>query len=193
MERYLTLYEYTLQDWKGQLTSVIKRTYADRKRIKGAIESSVQLISFNPKTGEGFYAVEPTKAFSNTKADEVTGQPQGDTNLYTVRMLLVDWDKWVPNKDWVNLSVEDYRDVISVVDIKWNCDCMSYHWTGLQYQQSQANAAIYPTNIPDKQWRARHIKDSNNIPGICKHQAAVVAKALRYPQTMLNEIKKMLR
>ena len=185
--------EFTIPDWKTQVTDVIKRTYADRRKIKGAIEKSVQLVSFNSKIGEAQYAVEPTKKFQNTKADIVDGTAEGDTNLYTVRVMFVDWEKWIPQQEWKSLSIGDFNDFLKVCDIKWSCDCMSYHWTGLKYQQSQANSAIYKTNIPDNKWRPRHTKNGGKVPGTCKHQQAVIAKLLRYPATMLNEIKKSLR
>lgn len=208
-------FEFTIPDWKTQVTDVIKRTYADRrkikedtifdfkgkgnlvtnrtyadrKKIKGGMEKNLILVDFDPGTAIITYLAEPTYKFSNVELD-IKGHDKGLTNSYTVEVEFQDYNKWILPEEWKNVSKEDFVDFLKVCDVKWFCSCKGFNYTGIKYQLTQANAAIYKQNIPDTEWKD---KTQTPRPSLCKHCLAVATKLIRYPTQSLAEIKRKLK
>lgn len=185
LKPYISLYkEFTINDIKGQLSPIIKNTYSKRKKIKGSRGRASQFIEFDTKKGIAKFLVEPTNK-SATQVVDLNGNLRPDT-VYETSIEFVDYDKWVD--DPKNLTLDEWKQILTVADVKIHCNCGSFHWTGLRYQWSELDSAIYPLHIADPVWRKRHTE--GGVPSLCKHLEEVILKIRRYPMQIYNDIKK---
>lgn len=183
MKPYKSLFsEFTVAEIVNQLSPVIKRTYGDRKRKKGAGGRASQLADFDVKTGTAKFLVEPTNSFS-TKVADLNGNLRA-ASAYEADIQFVDFDKWVD--DWKTITLDEWKDILTVADVRLHCNCGSFHWTGIRYQWSELDSAIHPINIPDPHWRKIHT--DSGVPTLCKHLEEVIKKIRRYPAQIRNEI-----
>ena len=64
---------------------------------------------------------------------------------------------------------------------------MAFHWTGIRYQLSQIDVALFPTSIPDNVWRLRHTE--SGVPTVCKHIKGVFDILNKNSSQILKAIK----
>jgi len=104
---------------------------------------------------------------------------------YTV---IIDWDEWDRFARDYFQSYKKNREVFkgyskkNMIDsllfetnAKFNCDCPSFYWQGMQFNATKQNSAIYPVTIGSKKWLPAHSKAGSNNP-VCKHLHAVIAE-----------------
>jgi hypothetical protein len=83
------------------------------------------------------------------------------------------------------LTLKDMKDAIRVCPVKFWSNSPALHWQGTNYQLSQLDAAIYPTDIAPHFWNQPKYHGDNNL--LDKHLMAL----LRYLSFFLNNMTAM--
>lgn len=187
MSELLLLEGFAISELEGQLSPIIKRTYSDRIALKPNLQNIIFTEVRGTKTEPIIvFLSEPTYKFRMPIVP--FGKPKKEIPgvAYETSVKLIDFAKWT-SKSISEVDIKEFREILKVVEIQVDCQCMAFHWTGIRYQLSQIDAAIYPTNIPDKVWRFRHTQ--SGVPTLCKHLAGMF-KVIRFhaPQ-LLKAIK----
>lgn len=146
--------EMTLTHWmsKAAVMPIIKRTAAVRKAKAG---KEAKLSKFIGISGR---ADSPIINFST----QATFTP----NKYRTRIQLVDLKKWRTGKELYTMSAKEFREILDVCDVRFDCTCMAWHWIGMKYDATELDSAIVKTNIPHPVWGKRKGFAS---PSLCKH------------------------
>lgn len=172
--------EFTLGEWKDQLSPVIQRTYGERKRLKKNKGSKIVLFDMRDETA--YYRVEPTHS-EKVKIANQSGELR-DGSYYIASIKFLDLKKWM--KKNTRIGLKEWKEIMSVCDVQFHCTCPAFHWTGSRFQLTEVGAAIYPTAIPDTEWRKKH--GESGVPTLCKHLNEVVKLLLNKPKQGYEQI-----
>jgi hypothetical protein len=107
--------------------------------------------------------------------------------VYTLLLQFDDFFTWMLDTlpDGQDLTLKDMKDAIRVCPVKFWSNSPAFHWQGTNYQLSQLDAAIYPTNIAPEFWNQPQYHGDNNL--LDKHLMAL----LRYLSFFLNNMTAM--
>jgi hypothetical protein len=127
----------------------------------------------------------PTKQDANPQKDFEL-QPNSN-KVYTLLLQFDNFFTWMLNTlpDGQALTMKDMKDAIRVCPVKFWSNSPAFHWQGTNYQLSQLDAAIYPTNIAPQFWNQPQYHGDNNL--LDKHLMAL----LRYLSFFLNNMTAM--
>ncbi len=168
----------------------------DRQKKKGAGNISAKLVKAKINIDSDYITLiflsEPTNTF-DTKVTKPPTMELVSDNLYTQE---IKYDKFFsllktdPNfKDLKSVSIDDIKKVLKSGDIKVWCDDPSFYWMGMDYNISQLDAAIYPTDIPPKHWDKYH--GGNQL--VCKHLSLILQSIEFYVPIAAGMIYKYLQ
>ena len=148
----VALREFTIQDFKNNISDITKYWSKERARVSGQDTSLTKVIEFR-EPGIFVFLTEPT--YENRVEIYPKGKDGGIDNAYTLMIQIDDFYKWIP--DPLNISFKEFREVLKAADIKMDSDDPSYQFQGFRKQLQSIDSAIYPTNAPDKGiWKKRH-------------------------------------
>jgi hypothetical protein len=107
--------------------------------------------------------------------------------VYTLLLRFNNFFEWMLDTlpDGQALTMKDMKDAIRVCPVKFWSNSPAFHWQGANYQLSQLDAAIYPTNIAPKFWNQPQYHGDNNL--LDKYLMAL----LRYLSFFLNNMTAM--
>lgn len=175
--------EFYLNQTNSLISGLTKKTREIRNQEKGKEVKIAKITAYDPSTFTLFVLTEPTFDFSVMAYNNDSDKWQTES-LYTMQIRFKDLDLeiaeygvsiGVSNMTLSNIKLQQFRDVLSRVDILVDCDCGSYNWTGHRYRLTQIGSAIFPQDIPDPVWRKRH----GSKGGLCKHLAGML-KTIRF-------------
>lgn len=179
-----SLKEFTIHDFRNQMSSIIKRTYKTRRSLQTMHTASV-VADYDFDKGILYFIVEPTPKETETVSSDLKGNLSKDS-AYTTAVQFMEIHKWVD--DWSTLKLPEFRQILDVVDVKFSCNCAFFHFGGVRYQLTQLDSAINPLSIPDPVWHARN----ENKVTLCKHCLEVTRKLKFEAPSILNQIRKRL-
>ena len=172
---YLELDEFTFDDWRNYVSTKTKFFKKQRGSVKGKEVKVAQVVDYDFDRNILTILTEPTYNFDawtypdGRKGDYSPNQNAVKDNVYTIEVLFEDIDKW-RDKPWQDITLAEWKEMMKVVDVKWNCTCKSFYWQSHRHELTTLDGAIYPYKGPDKGiWKKRH----NNQSGLCKHLAAI--------------------
>jgi hypothetical protein len=127
----------------------------------------------------------PTKQDANPQANFKL-QPNPN-KVYTLLLQFDGFFTWMLDTlpDGQALALKDMKDAIRVCPVKFWSNSPAFHYQGSNYQLSQLDAAIYPTNIAPQFWNQPQYHGDNNL--LDKHLMAL----LRYLSFFLNNMTAM--
>lgn len=176
--------EFTVDDFRKYVSPKTKHFQALRKKEKGNeiekkgggksknVEAKIaRVIDYDFDRNILLIATEPTYNFNIIAYDpgENGGSGHKD-NIYEIEIQFIDIDKW-RNSSWSEIKLQEFKDILKVVDIKLNCTCFAFYWQSHRHELTQLDSAIYEYNGTDTgEWKARH----DGKPGLCKHLSAVM-------------------
>ena len=110
---------------------------------------------------------------------------------YTMYIQIIDFMKWLGTRpaDAGNITRKELNDIFDVAYVKVFCNCPSFHWQAANYNASQLDASIYPTDIPPKKWGKVH----GEYSCLCKHLSALLKQFYFFEQQMSAKASKCLR
>jgi hypothetical protein len=165
-----------------------------RKQLLGRENIAVRLIGFRFDQKQDWIQFvfrststpnTPTKQDANPQAD-FSLQPN-PAKVYTLLLQFDDFFTWMLDTlpDGQALTLKDMKDAIRVCPVKFWSNSPAFHWQGTNFQLSQLDAAIYPTNIAPQFWNQPKYHGDNNL--LDKHLMAL----LRYLSFFLNNMTAM--
>jgi hypothetical protein len=127
----------------------------------------------------------PTKQDANPQANFKL-QPNPN-KVYTLLLQFDDFFTWMLDTlpDGQTLTLKDMKDAIRVCPVKFWSNSPAFHYQGTNFQLTQLDAAIYPTNIAPQFWNQPKYHGDNNL--LDKHLMAL----LRYLSFFLNNMTAM--
>lgn len=179
---------FTLNQWKNQIMPIVMRTSLERRKTVGDEKLVVRFIGLEGKASNPilvFWTI-PTydpqvQVVKNGKASV-----KSFSNTYMEKIQLMNFNKWRKGKYLHNMSLEEFKEILDVCEIKVDCSCMFWHWGGLRYMATELDSAIYPTNIPNLVWRTRK---GYSEPSLCKHLKFLLPIIKFNSPTILKQIK----
>jgi len=185
-----------LKKHKG-VSDFTRKFLKQRQKIKGAGNKSAKLVEMRVNFKVGYvsfiFLSEPTNTF-NTKVTIPPSMKLKSDNLYTQTIRFVNFFQLLKTKPgfktYKDITINEIKDAIKTDDIKVFCDCPSFYWMGMDYNMSQLDAAIYPTDISPKYWDNYH-GSGNQL--LCKHLSLLFNSIDFYVPIMTGMIYKYLQ
>jgi hypothetical protein len=165
-----------------------------RKQLVGRENIAVRLVGFQFDQKQDWIQFmfrststpnTPTKQDVNPQANfKLQANPN---KVYALLLQFDDFFTWMLDTlpDGQALTLKDMKDAIRVCPVKFWSNSPAFHWQGTNYQLSQLDAAIHPTNIAPQFWNQPKYHGDNNL--LDKHLMAL----LRYLSFFLNNMTAM--
>lgn len=162
-----------------------------RKQLVGRENIAVKLIGFRFDQKQDWIQFifrstsapnTPAKRDANPHANfKLQANPN---KVYTLLLQFDDFFTWMLDTlpDGQALTLKDMKDAIRICPVKFWSNSPAFHWQGTNYQLSQLDAAIYPTNIAPQFWNQPQYHGDNNL--LDKHLMAL----LRHLSFFLNNM-----
>jgi hypothetical protein len=165
-----------------------------RKQLVGRENTAVKLVGFRFDQEQDWIQFmfrsssapnTPTKQDANPHANFKL-QPNPN-KVYTLLLQFDDFFTWMLDTlpDGQALTLKDMKDAIRVCPVKFWSNSPAFHWQSMNYNLTQLDAAIYPTNIAPRFWNQPKYHGDNAL--LDKHLAAL----LRYLSFFLNNMTAM--
>lgn len=200
--------EVTIYDLKGMSdVSLFKRTKKTRSKVYGSESKVAKIIDLTVNKEEDwiqydFLTEVSEKVYKpNTKFKEV--DPKNNFQLvdnpsktYTINLRFLNVFKYLetkPNFDKKReLTKLDIKDVLKVCNVLVFSSSPSFHWIGVNYNLSQLDGALYPTDIPPNYWKNN--KEINDYLWVKdKHLSGVLNNIEFYFNIMAQMLNKKLK
>ena len=186
--------------YKKAMSDLTKYFAKETNKLMGSPTRHSKLIQakFNPKKDyvTFIFATERTPKYKDNfnlgAVDSKTFKIMKD-NLYTIEIRILNFftllqeelNNDIYQQEITNNSIEN---VLKSAYIKIWSDVPSFHWQGGNYNLSQLDGSIYPTDIPPKHWNNYH-KGKQILD---KHSAGIINSYKFYIPQMRMIIKKYL-
>jgi hypothetical protein len=189
------------------LSQFTKKWKTDRKKVMGSDENKIaKLISCEINKDKDyvdfFWLTESTEDKKNPN-NLIYNKPKKEVDpnngfmlidnpskTYTFQLRILDFFKWLdtyPNKE--EITPKDIKDILYVSNVQiWDSN-PSWHWQGMNFQSSQLDASIYPTDIKPKRWDKKHNDD--NFLG--KHGQGIMNHMNLFKNNMASMLTKQLK
>jgi hypothetical protein len=181
--------EFTLADLKSGIIDDFRKPFAkERQKIKGTETNVAKLV--DAKVFEDnirfYWLTEPTFS-KRTKVinPETLGLELSSDNYYTMEIEIVDLKKWFDTQSLPDVTLKEFKEVMSVADAKMFCSCPSFHLQGSNFEASQLDSSVHPTEISNDWWR-----DYTKSLG-CKHLSNLLKNITFWYPAMLSEMRKI--
>lgn len=133
----------------------------------------------------------PYRFYSSPKGET---DPENDFDVsrnrsrtYEVQIKILDFFDWLKtHPEEKDITTKDMKEILEVSNVQVFSNSPSFHWQGMNYNLSQIDASIYPTDIPNPEWGPRHGDASGYF--VDKHLGGL----LRQMQFFLNPMSSML-
>lgn len=178
------LLEFTIRDFKFQGSNLTKKFRKERNKVLGQEVKVAKLVDFDFNTNRAIFITKPTFLSQAQTINPSTNTASID-KTYTMEVQFIDLEKW-KDSAWKDLSLKEFREILTACDVKLACDCPSHTFQGHRYNLTQIDSAIYPMNIPDPIWRQNH----QGKGGLCKHLLGLVNDFGLMSSIILGQIKK---
>ena len=189
----LVLYELSLNDIYSKISTTTDKAQYDRSKILGDEFKLTNIIDveLSPPNIIFTWFVKPTFSKQVNVVNPHSHKFNTDkSEQYEIKISILDFYKLKGKKKLKQLTVQDITKIIKKSDVKiWNSS-PAFHFQGFNFKLSQLGASLYPTNIPDKNWRTKH-KDAL----VDKHLYLLIKNIQKWiPQMAMalkSEIKKL--
>ena len=133
----------------------------------------------------------PTKQKADQNADFAL-QPN-PPKVYALLIRLNQFFTWMLDTlpDGQALTLKDMKDAIRVCPVQFWSNSPAFHWQGINFNLSQLDASIYPTNIAPHFWSQPQYHGENAL--LDKHLAALLRNISFFLNNMTAMLNKNLR
>jgi hypothetical protein len=181
--------EFTIKDFKNASSPLTRTHRVVRNVVKGQEGRLAKLVDYDFKKNIMVFLTPPTfrAPAPNILNGRITANRQLKS-LYMMQIQLVEIDKW-KGKKWQELTLAEFKDILKVVDVKFDCTCSSFHWQGMRYKLSRLKSAIFPTTISDPVWGKAHQQKN----GLCKHLLGLANSIDQMSPQLLTKLKQLAK
>lgn len=188
---FTKLNEFTISDFKGQMTRFTKRFRKERDKIRGT-ESRVAIVANVKKKGDDltvYFLTLPTYTDMAEEVPDVKSYPPAfkRTSAYTIVILVKDFFKW-KTKKISEMTVKDLREIFKVADVKFHNTSPAFFLQGYAYNLTQVDGSIKKVSVPPKVWGPR---TKNGL--LDKHVGGVVEGFDRFLPDILKQLKQKVK
>lgn len=112
---------------------------------------------------------------------------------YTIGLRVLDFFKWMDTYEkGYPIGKKDLKDILKVANIQVYSTDPSFHWQGMNWNISQLDASMYPTDIAPKVWnKEKYHGDGNAF--ISKHMTGIFNSMEFYLNQMVEMLNKVMK
>lgn len=163
------LQEFVVSDFQKQASHITKKHKKIRTSLLGKEKTVSKLLKWDKKNSRITWFC-PVTFQLGTRVNFTTNKPaKNQSPFYLPQIEMVEFKKWFP-KGLKNVSYEEFKETLSVVDVRLACDCMAFTYQGMRWQLTGLDSSIHPIHIPDPVWGPRH----KGKHAICKHLLGII-------------------
>ena len=152
-------------------------------------ELHVNDMIFTWKTPATIDPEKPNKPVSKVNPSDFSIVPNPEKE-YTISITIIDFLPWAKTKpEGEPLNGKDIKEVLEVANIQYWSDAPSFHWQGGNYNSTQLDASMNPTDISDPIWRK--IQGDSMI--VDKHLGGILASMGFFHNPMASMATKVLK
>lgn len=185
-KRYSFFYEgklnefVTLQDLAdtGNISDFTMKWRKDRNRVMGSENTQAKLIDCVIDEAEGSatfqFLTEATELGNKQPSDSIDSPyrfypgPKGEVDpsnfsidrntskTYELQIKVLDILEWLKAFDGEKIGRKEMKEILDVSNVQVFSTSPSFHWQGANYNLSQLDGSMYPTDIPNDTWGPRH-------------------------------------
>lgn len=146
-----------------------KNTRKQRNRAVGTENRTAKLIDLTIDTVEDhvtfIFLTEVTEPIYKPGHEFGEVDPNSDfkikrnpSKVYELHIRILDFFKWLNAQkiDDRTLKSKDIKEILDVSNVQVFSTSPSLHWQGMNFNLSQVDASIYPTDIPPRHWDSYH-------------------------------------
>jgi len=154
LKEFVTLNDLKSVDTISNFTQVWRK---DRNRVMGAENITAKLIDC--VIDEADRSV--TFQFL-TEATELGNDPEtfkikrNRSRTYEIQIKILEFFDWLDAFEGEKIGRKEINEILEVSNVQIFSTSPSFHWQGMNYNLSQIDASIYPTDIPNSVWGPRH-------------------------------------
>lgn len=117
---------------------------------------------------------------------------QNRSKTYLLQIGIVDFMDWLDTyPDKKEVTTKDLKEILNISAIKvWSSD-PSFHWQGMNYNMSQLDGSLHPTNIKPKVWNIRHGGDTEMF--LSKHLGGLLNQISFFINPITSMLNKKLK
>lgn len=184
LETYDSYKEFTVYDFKKQISSYTKKFRSIRDKIRGKEPNLATVVDVKRKGKDLdiYFLTVPTYSDNELEVIGVSGRMR-QTNAYQIVIRIVDFFNW-GNIPYNKITADKINEILKVADVKFWNSSPAFLWQGYAYQLTQINSSIKPVKIPDTIWGK---KTGNSI--IDKHIAGIVDNIASFTGQISKQIK----
>lgn len=112
------------------------------------------------------------------------------SKTYELQIKVLDFFEWLNVFEGETITTKEIKEIFEVSDIQVFSTSPSYQYQGYNYEASQLDASIYPTNIPSKVWMP---KIFNGDYVVDKHLYGLLQSFKFFEQQMASMLNKKLK
>jgi hypothetical protein len=173
------LNEWTLETLmsKDSISDFTMKFRKERSKIMGQESSTAKLMDCfinEPDDSITFVWYTPATDYNSDKAQKVLGENRykkmskqkkmrvqplnlkllpNNENQYEVQLMITKFFSWLDTyPDKIEITVKDMKNILQVADVKVFSSSPSYQFQSFNWNNSQVDTAIYPTDIAPKVW-----------------------------------------
>ena len=117
--------------------------------------------------------------------------------VYYSHIRILDFMKWLKDTrpddlEGQPITWKEIKDVLEVAYVQVWDSCPSFHWMGTNYNLSQLDGSIYPTDIAPHYWNQPHLQ-GNGQNFLCKHLYGIIRQIGFFGNQMASMANKEIR
>lgn len=183
---------------KDNISNLTKSFRKQRNELMGTENRLAKLIDVDINKQENyvqFYflteatvkAYPPEHKFFNVDPNNQFAMKQDISKTYTIMLRVLNFFDWLStHPNLKEITIKEIKEILEISNVKIFSDAPSFHWQGINWNLSQLDASIYPTDIAPKFWNKPNLHGDNAF--LDKHTSGL----LRSIDFFLNPMASML-
>lgn len=198
---YITL--PALTDKQANVTSNLTKKFKDiRKDVQKTANVNTKLITTELEGNDVVFRflTEATNAYGpdhkygqvNPSTKEIEPNPSKTYEIWIKLLNVVGDNGWIKafDPESETLTQKDIKDILDVSYVQIWSNAPSFHWQGMNFNNSQLDSAIFPTDIAPKQWNKKH---GDGEAFLDKHLSQLIDQLPFFRNQMASALTNLLR
>ena len=207
---FVTLYDLADKSNMSDFTSTWRK---DRSRVMGAENTTAKLIDCfideaDKSVTFGFLTEstelgdkEPSQTINSDyrfyNSDKMETDPnnfnlkRNRSNTYELQIKILNFMEWLDVFEGEEIGPKEMKEILEVSNVQVFSTSPSFHWQGMNFNLSQLDGSIYPTDISNPVWGPRHGDSSGYF--LDKHLYGLLRQIKFWINPMASMLNKKLK
>lgn len=164
----------------------------DAKLIDCFVDEGDGSVTFAFLTEVTPYPDDPDHKYSETDPENEFELIPDRSRTYELQLKVLDFLKWLKtHPDLTEVTPEDIKEVLQTANVQVFSNAPSYHWQGMNYNLSQLDGSIHPTDIAPHFWNQDQYHGENYF--LDKHLYGLIRSIDFFLNPMTSMLNKKLK